>query len=349
MADETKQEVKLEDKTPEQVEQEFNDAAVKDVEAVLNPPDESEVKPEVKPEVKSEVKKEVKSEVEPKVKSDEPVVEEVGTEPKPKEEVKVESTKTEDKTDTTRTPAEQVTALNLPNRLIQAAKRNHVTDEEVLSWGDKAENILTTLANTSDRVSEQLGEIGRKAKVNIVAPKKEAEATPELTESEDDAEEVLALKRAIKAQAEKLTRVEQQLIERDQKSTRSQNQERDKKIDEFFDKVEYVEFGKAKSLTPTELVMRKTVWESADNIMVGAKVSGVPITLEDAMTQAMSIYEGKNPRKVKEKLVDEVVKREKQLIHRPRSRKEAQAVPTGDAQAVAAVNKFFKERGKDGW
>lgn len=341
MADEEKNtDVNSEQKSDEQVEQEkseqVKEEALKNVQSIIEEKDEGEEEVDVNKDKSEESNKEDESkdaDKDDKVKDD--------TTPNK-----------EDKSDTTDKSVGKLDALNLPNRLIQAAKRNHISDDEVLSYGENAPTILSRLADASDQVSARLGELGRKIKLQVAEPKeKDKKSTPELKIDEDDSEETKTLKEIILGLRSDLSDVKKSITKDKETVATRESLERDRKVDGFFDAVskDYLEFGKSEKLTEAEQLMRKSVWEKADDIQTGAYVNGTPITVEDALTQALSIYEGKNPRKVKEKIVKEVTEREKYLINRPKSKKSKTTAVKGNKGAVAAVTKILKERGDGGW
>jgi hypothetical protein len=265
--------------------------------------------------------------------------------------------KVEEKSDTTGKVGEELGKLNLPPRLLQAAKRNHLTDQDVLDLGDKAEKVLTGLAASSDRVSTELGEIGRKLKEKaaLTIPKQEAKpATLKVEVKDDDLDEVKELKNVVNSLTTQLSNLTKVVANKNEESTSASEIERDKKIDEFFDNksAEYTEFGNSKEMSKVALAMRQSVWESADNILIGASVSGQKVSLEEALDAAMSLYENKNPQKKKvtrEQVLSEVEKREKNLIQRPSSKKSSKVVTKDQRQElVKAVTKVLS-KGEGGW
>lgn len=269
------------------------------------------------------------------------------------QEAKDNSTK-EDASNATQAVEEQVAALNLPSRLIQAAKRNHLEPQEILDLGDKADLVLTRLAENSDRVSAELGEIGRKAKVALTKPQsKEVKPTLEVVENEDDEPEVKNLKKVVRGLTSKLADIEQRDVERNTALTQREVTERDTKIDGFFDGIEkeFPEFGNTKTLTKAQIALRQSVWATADDIMIGAGVTGQSKTLEESLSDSFSIYESKSPKQKvsREKLLDEVKQRESQLITRGASKKGSSIKPTGRDAAAQAVKDWYRKKGMISW
>ncbi len=244
----------------------------------------------------------------------------------------------------------------LPARLLQAAKRNHLSDEDVKKLGDKAELVLSHLADNSDKVSAKLGELGRKFKETQTSKitKKEEKSTPKKLEvSEDDMDEVKTLKEVVNSLTSQISDLREQSIQKNAATTQAQALELDKKIDGYFDGIfeEHPEFGKTDKLSKTEEIMRKTTWELADDILTGSVINGQQMTVEEALSAAMSIYESKNPSKKKvsrDSLLKEVDKREKQFIQRP-STKNNNPVNQLEKKkgAVKAVNNILKKG--QGW
>ncbi len=336
MADEVKPEVTEE--VIEEVELSSDEAIidreneVAAIDAIVNPPDEEEK--EEKPEEKA-AEKAVEDTVEKPAQAD----------------------KVKEKSETTIKTEEDISKLNLPPRLLQAAKRNHLTDQDVLDLGDKAELVLSRFAESSDRVSTELGEIGRKLKEKnaLATPKQEAKpATLKVEVKEDDLDEVKELKNVVNALTAQISNLTKQVTTNNVESTKSAEVERDKKIDSFFDSkaAEHVEFGNSKKLSAVDLAIRQNIWESADNILIGAQVSGQKISIEEALDAAMSLYENKNPQKKKvsrEQVLKEVEKREKNLIQRPSSKKNsASTVKDPRQESVKAIAKILS-RGEGGW
>ena len=333
MADEVKPEVTEE--VIEEVELSSDEAIidrgeeVKVIDALINPPAEEE-----KPEEKAEVK----------------VAEDAAEE-------STQDDKVKEKSETTIKTEEDISKLNLPPRLLQAAKRNHLTDQDVLDLGDKAELVLSRFAESSDRVSTELGEIGRKLKEKnaLTTPKQEAKpATLKVEVKEDDLDEVKELKNVVNALTNQISNLTKQVTTNNVESTKSAEVERDKKIDSFFDgkAAEHVEFGNSKALSAVDLAIRQNIWESADNILIGAQVSGQKISIEEALDAAMSLYENKNPQKKKvsrEQVLKEVETREKNLIQRPSSKKNsAPAAKDTRGELIKAVTKVLS-KGEGGW
>lgn len=337
MADEvkeTKEETLTDPEALVKIEEELNEKMIADVDAVINPVEKEEVKEE-KVEVKEEKKEEKPAEITEEVKEE------------AKEEDSKSTAEGEEKDEST----PMVADLKLPNRLLQAAKRNHVSDEEILKYGENAESILNKLADASDAVSERLGVLGRKIRDNVKPAEKEAVKTATLKLPEDfDSEAGKQIMDAVASLTAEIAALKEATAAKEAQSTQMSTVEKDKKIDGIFDKVaeSYPEFGKSATLSNAELVMRQNVWANADNIMIGSNANGTSITVDEALEQAMSIYEGKHPTKVKQKLVDEVTKREKQLISRPTSKKGKEKTEKGDDAAVKVVTEFLN-RGKDGW
>ena len=336
MADEVKPEVTEE--VIEEVELSSDEAIidreseVAAIDAIVNPPVEEEK--EEKPEEKAAAK----------------VVEDAA-------EKSTQDDKVEEKSETTVKTEEDISKLNLPPRLLQAAKRNHLTDQDVLDLGDKAELVLSRFAESSDRVSTELGEIGRKLKEKnaLATPKQEAKpATLKVEVKEDDLDEVKELKNVVNALTTQISNLTKQVTTNNVESTKSAEVERDKKIDSFFDSkaAEHVEFGNSKALSAVDLAIRQNIWESADNILIGAQVSGQKISIEEALDAAMSLYENKNPQKKKvsrEQVLKEVETREKNLIQRPSSKKSSKVAPKDQRQElVKAVTKVLS-KGEGGW
>jgi hypothetical protein len=341
MADEAK-EVVNDDVKQEVAEEVIEDTQLSSDEAIIDREKEvAAIDAIVNPTTAEETKEE---------KAEEKVVED-------KEEKSETTAKVEEKSDTTGKIAEDISKLNLPSRLLQAAKRNHLTDQDVLDLGDNAEKVLTRFAESSDRVSAELGELGRKLKEKtaLIAPKQEVKPTTLKVEvKDDDLDEVKELKNVVNSLTTQLSNLTKQVVTKNDESTFTAMKERDKKIDTFFDKksAEFVEFGDSKELSDVALTIRQKIWESADNILIGAQVSGQKISVEEALDAAMSLYENKNPQKKKvtrEQVLNEVEKREKGLIQRPSSKKDSKVVVKDQRkELVKAVAKALN-RGEVGW
>jgi hypothetical protein len=310
---------------------------VKAIDAIINPPAVEE-----KEETKE--KETEKKAVEGKVEEDTEKKSDAGA-------------KVEEKSDTTGKVAEELSKLNLPPRLLQAAKRNHLTDQDVLDLGDKAEKVLFRFAESSDRVSAELGELGRKLKEKaaLTSPKQEVKSTTLKVEvKDDDLDEVKELKNVVNSLTTQISNLTKQVTTKNEESTSASEIERDKKIDAFFDSkaAEYVEFGNSKELSPVALAMRRNIWDSADNILIGAQVSGQKVSIEEALDAAMSLYENKNPQKKKvsrEQVLKEVETREKNLIQRPTSKKNSTpAAKDTRGELIKAVTKVLS-KGEGGW
>lgn len=328
MADEVKDEVKNE------VVDDGTEKAVEAVQKIIEKNVEDESK-----EVKDE-------DVDGKVKVDD--------EPTKEETKESKDVSKEGKADTTDETKKTIDSLKLPSRLVQAAKRSHMSDEDVIKLGDNAELVLLRLADGLDTVSMRLGEMGRQAKLKTpeVEQKEVKPTTLKLPEDYEDTEFGKQLQEIVVGLNSQIAELKGQMSSEREQSTKVSALEQDKKIDAFFDGIskDFTEFGDSKQLTDVSLVMRQNLFATADNIMVGAKMNGTDVSLEDALTQALSIYEGKNPKRVKETLVKEAKKRNKQLMSRPFSKKGADTTVVSDeGAAVKAVADLMKEKGMRGW
>lgn len=266
------------------------------------------------------------------------------------EEVDEEDSKVEDEEST-----KKVEALKLPNRLIQAAKRNHLTDDEILYLGDNAEKVLAKLADRLDAVSAELGERGRKRREELLKQNEEKteKVIPTLEFSNEQIEDNPELKKvqeAIDFLLNENKQLKEEYLAKEREQSTLTAKELDAKIDSFFDSkiTDYPELGNSKELSKAELTNRLNIWEQADNIKFGAEFKGDKMSVEEALDFAFSIYESKNPAKVKDKLVKEAKDREKQLIGRPNSKKMKQP-KVSDEKAVKAVQDVMNSRAEQGW
>ncbi len=245
--------------------------------------------------------------------------------------------------------------MNLPGRLIQAAHRNHLTDDEIINLGDRAVPFLSKLADTLDGASQALGEAGRKYRELLKTKsvtKEDKKSTPlKFTDEEIEQNPVLAKVQSIlDANQEKIDNLETALKQKESNAVKETLTQQKAQIDVFFDEVSetFPELGNSKSLTQTQMILRDLILDDVDNIRIGATLNGSEKTLDEALGEALSIYEGKNPRKVekiRQDIIDDVKKRESQHIHRPSTKKASENLLSEHDKAVAAAAKVLRDRG----
>lgn len=247
--------------------------------------------------------------------------------------------------------------MNLPGRLRQAASRNHLTDEEILNLGDRAVPVLSKLADTLDGASQALGEAGRKYRIllNEKGVTKEDKKSTPITFTPDEIEQnpVLSKVQAILEENQKeIAGLRTSLQNKEANSSKENATQQRVQIDTFFDEVSeaFVELGNSKKLTQAQMVLRDCILDDADNILIGATLNGSKKSLDEALGEALSIYEGKNPRKVekiRQDIVDGVIKREGQHISRPSNKKAKENLTTEHEKAVAVAAKLLRDKGRD--
>jgi hypothetical protein len=227
----------------------------------------------------------------------------------------------------------------LSARLIQAGKRNGLDDDAIKGLGDKAEKILSKMADNSDAVSIKLGELGRLQKlINANQPEKKEEKKSELNLDEVDG----TTKKIVEMFKSEIDSLKTQLKTKDTEDSAVAQIEIDNQIDTYFDSKadQHKELGKTKSMTKLQNVIRHTIWNDADDILVGAEKNGHPITVEEALDRAFSIWEKDNSVNVTD---EEIAKREKQQIHKPSGRKTEKQGGSATDAAVAAVKRWMDE------
>jgi len=210
--------------------------------------------------------------------------------------------------------------IALPNRLIQAGYRHGLSDDDIINLGDRAEPVLSKMADNADKVSTQLGELGRLKK--DFAEKKEP---PEkFTYGEADQDELYQQDERFDKTAAAINKLQAEVASIKEMSTKREADAFDATIDSFLDNkvTDFPELGQSASLAPEQQQHRKQIALAAQQIQVGAQMLGTPTTLTTALEQAFSIYESQNIKRVlKTKLVKNVEGREKQLTARPSHRR----------------------------
>lgn len=247
--------------------------------------------------------------------------------------------------------------MNLPGRLLQAASRNHLTDEEIISLGDRAVPVLSKLADTLDGASQALGEAGRKYRELLKSKgvnKEDKKSTPiTFTPEEIEQNPVLSkVQKILEENQQEIVNLRTSLQNKEVDSSKITAAQQKVQIDKFFDDVSevFTELGTSQNLTQAQKVLRDCILDDADNIMIGATLNGDEKSLDEALGMALSIYEGKNPKKVekiRQNIVDDVIKREGQHINRPSGKKSTSNLQTDHEKAVAAAAKVLREHGRD--
>jgi hypothetical protein len=236
------------------------------------------------------------------------------------------------------------TKLSLPNRLVQAAHRNHLSDEDIVKLGDRAETVLSAMADNSDKISAELGELGRLRKEALRGKITEPETKLKQIEIEglDSADPMVQLIN------KGFETVNQRISVIEQRSATTQATEVDMQIDKFFDvkTKQFPQLGDSAALSPFQLGIRKSIYNVADNIFVGAQATGKPITLNNALEAALSIYEKEDVTKqVRSKIIEDVKNREAQLTSRPSQRKTEQIIQEPIKAAQGKVREFWRKKG----
>lgn len=244
--------------------------------------------------------------------------EEESEEEKPEEEVEKEEPVGEEepeKEEKKEEPPEASTAeATLPRRLIQAAYRNGFTDDDILTLGERAEPVLTKMADNTDAVSAKLGQQGRQEKAEL-----SSQQPQKLSLEKDDYEEDKfgKVEQHMNALQDRLGRVESAEQKRQREYVTST-------CDTYFDAKteEYPEFGKTESLTQQQDAVRQKIYAECDLMQTGARGQGWNMPLSQGLDRAFSIYEANNAKTtIRSKIVDEAKKRSKQLTSRPSKRK----------------------------
>lgn len=239
---------------------------------------------------------------------------------------------------------EEKSKPSLPNRLIQAAYRNHLSDEDIVKLGDRAETVLSAMADNSDKVSAELGELGRLRKEALRGKNTEPETKLKHIEIEglDSTDPMVQLiNKGFETVNQRISAIEQ-------KSATTQATEVDMRIDKFFDikAKQFPQLGDSAALSPFQLGIRKSIYNVADDIFIGAQTTGKPITLNNALEAALSIYEKEDVTKqVRSKIIEDVKNRETQLTSRPSQRKTEQLNQEPIKAAQDKVRKFWQKKG----
>lgn len=267
------------------------------------------------------------------------LVEEEQEEEKPEEEVTEEPEGEVPEKETT--ADEEVQEISLPARLVHAGHRNGLSDDDILALGERAETVLSKMADNTDLVSEQLGEQGRFAKERA-----EPEPSPKFS-YDQPAEEGLEDGRFDKTAAA-INDLQSKFAKLEALETKRQADFVDSTVDGFLDgkTKEFPELGDSKTLTEGQVGVRKRIYDTADNIRIGSATKGRPLSLNSALEQAFSIYEGQNVKQVvRSKLVKDVKQREKQLTIRPSHRRTQDVFKTPQDRAKAKVAEWNKKHG----
>ena len=231
----------------------------------------------------------------------------------------------------------------LPDRLIQAARRNYLSDEDIEALGDRAEPILTKMADNANKVSEQLGELGRLKRQQTLLEVKSTPSTSskKLKPGEDDEDEIKQIKESHNSLLDEISTLKQQIQIK-------QTAEFDRRIDSFFDgkTKDYEEFGESSKLTATQEMLRKQVFENADNILVGASLKGQNLNVEQALEMSFGLYEKDRVKKTaKKEVVDKIKKRSKSRVSKPTSRKTRENEGSSEDKAKKKYAAKLKELG----
>lgn len=253
--------------------------------------------------------------------------------------------------------------MELPNRLLQAARRANMDDNDVLALGERAEQILGHLADNFDKVSQELGELGRlrkeqqqPAQAKPAAgqpPQAKAQAGEEPAVEPDDlfgmsdkTKELLDKK--INALEQEVLQLRQKEEERTQVQQRIFQQQIKSTCANFFDtKAEsYPELGKQATLNAEQEAKRTAIYDLAENIGLGSKQKGKVVTLEEALAMAFNIYEGQNARKsVRKELISEVRNRDGQRISRPTARRTQDTFSSAREKAMESYRRLAAAKG----
>lgn len=238
--------------------------------------------------------------------------------------------------------------IALPNRLVQAGYRHGLTNDDIKVLGDRAEPVLTKMADDADKVSTILGEYGRREKAEKEEPVKYDEFKYQAKPSQE--EDVYAAEdddRFTKTEAA-INELRKDLVTIKSAETKRQGERYDSTVNRFFDSKtkEYPEFGKTETLTLPELEVRKKIAEQSQFIEIGSQRMGRPVSTETALAQALSVFESTNiKQKVRTQLVKESEKRSKQLTSRPSHRRTEEHFKTPKERAQAKYAARAKELG----
>lgn len=233
----------------------------------------------------------------------------------------------------------------LPNRLIQAAYRNHLTDEDISKLGERAESVLSAMADNADKISTELGELGRLRKEAMLKGKEQKSEPAPKEAPETDSDDDPVIKLINKGFAQLNQRID--AVEHSRATVIAADV--DKKVDNFFDgkAKDFPQLGNSTTLSQFQFGIRKAIYNVADDIFVGAHSTGKPVTLETALEAAFSMYEkeGNIKKQVRDEIIKDVKNREMQKTARPSQRKTQELYQEPIKAAQDKVRKFWAKKG----
>lgn len=241
---------------------------------------------------------------------------------------------------------EEPTEQTLPNRLVQAGLRSGLTEDDIKALGDTAETVLGKMADAQDALTTKYADLGRSLKEQAAPepPPKFAFKKKALDLGLEEQEEDTRFKQAEDGMNAILGRMN--VLEQAERNR--EQQYIDDTTNRFFDErvKEYPELGETKNMTPAEFELRKQIYNTADNIRLGGKYKGEPISLERGLEQAFSIYESKNVKEhVRSTLVEKTKERSKKRTMRPTQRKTKEKFDSPYKKAEDTVRKWHEARG----
>jgi hypothetical protein len=269
-------------------------------------------------------------------------------EAKPAEEVETTKGKVE-------TPTPTVIE-SLPPKLVQAAYRSGLSQEDITALGDKAEPILSKLAGKIDQASAELGELGHRIKLQMAAqqPAVQPQSLPQLGLTPEELEMYPQLQKFIPVMdalanqqqqvQQKMTVLEGAIAENEKRNAADFSNS----IEDMFDGAAktFPQLGDSEKLTFEQKSLRASLFDRADSEMVGANAKGIPMSWDEAVENA--VYAGLGHTAVqtaRQQIIDEVKTRSSQILSRGTKRKTQPYYEDEDKKLLEKVSNRAKALG----
>ncbi len=260
--------------------------------------------------------------------------------------------------------------------LMHAAKRAGMTDEEINDfWKESPEVAERTFGRLYEQYNDLTDRYARLGQVNAndvlpAGPQHTATSPPprpELTQNNnqpDVLEEIYGQDQLAAFQQNygenfskdiltpMLKHMENQIAPVRNYYQEQQQLQMAQQVDQFFtglDKSFQKLYGNGESVSALQHNNRVEMCNLADNIMRGASVSGVSMTVQEAMERANSHFAMPHVQELeRQRITQQVRSRSKQVTHRPQQRRGGKAdapPPKSDDAAIDAVTKMMQEKG----
>ena len=246
----------------------------------------------------------------------------------------------------------------IPDNLVAAGRAAGFTDAKIIKMAEEDIESLEALANFREQILS--GQQTQRSPAPTPQPVEEKKPSKmdyvtmddvDLTDMDENSRKIFKnLLQGQNALIDKLNDASEELFSIQQanaKSKLSEQEQFDRRIDSFFDKIEAPELGHSSYLTPEQETTRKEIYGIAA-VLTNANRN----KLEDNLDKAVSVYsgmynDGGKEKEIEDKIVEKLNKQKTKFTPRPGGQKKTRKFKNDDERAMAAMEEAARQMGLD--